>query len=153
MASLLSILSLITNKRADLGGLHSLLRDCQPHLIFLQEVFSVPYLSSLASAYNYQCFPSTLIQPQRPRICAVLSRLPGTTVLELRPGQAQLASVGALSFINIHAPTDDKLHQEAFFSSLQPHLARPVPPHPRGRFQLPPTPSGPVLHSLPHRYP
>jgi hypothetical protein len=36
VASLLSILSLNANKRADMGGLHSLIRDCQSHLIFLQ---------------------------------------------------------------------------------------------------------------------
>ncbi len=36
------------NKRADIGGLQSLFRDCQPHLAFLQEVASVPYLTSLA---------------------------------------------------------------------------------------------------------
>ena len=90
MASLLSIISLNTNKRADLGGLHSIIRDCQPHLVFLQEVKSTQILTSLASAYNYQVFASTLIQPQRPRICAILSRLPATTVLEILPGKAQV---------------------------------------------------------------
>ena len=95
MASLLSIISLNTNKRADLGGLHSIIRDCQPQLVFLQEVKSTQILTSLASAYNYQVFASTLIQPQRPRICAILSRLPATTVLEILPGKAQMASIGA----------------------------------------------------------
>ena len=128
VASLLSILSLNANKRADMGGLHSLIRDCQPHLIFLQEIASISNLNRLASAYNYQCFPSTLIQPRRPRICAVLSRLPGTTVVELKPGHAQLATVGALSFINIHAPTEDTRQRENLFSSLQPHLAKPISP-------------------------
>ena len=123
-----SILSLNANKRADLGGLHSFIRDCQPHLIFIQEVFSIPFLTTLASSYNYQCFTSTLVQPQRPRICAVLSRLPGTTVVELSPGQAQLASVGALSFINIHAPADNVHHRDPLFASLHPHLVCPSPP-------------------------
>ncbi len=125
VASLLSILSLNANKRADMGGLHSIIRDCQPHLIFLQEISSISNLNRLrlASAYNYQCFPSTLIQPRRPWICAVLSHLPGTTVVELNPGHAQLATVGALSFINIHAPTEDTRQRENLFSSLQPHLA------------------------------
>ncbi len=64
MASLLSIISLNTNKRADLGSLHSIIRDCQPQLVFLHEVKSAQILTSLASAYNYQVFTSTLIQPQ-----------------------------------------------------------------------------------------
>jgi hypothetical protein len=128
VASLLSILSLNADKRTDMGGLHSLIRDCQPHLIFLQEISSASNLARLASDYNYQCFPSTLIQPRRPRICAVLSRLPGTAVVELKPGHAQLVSVGALSFINIHAPTEDIRQRENLFSSLQPHLAKPISP-------------------------
>ena len=141
MASLLSIISLNTNKRADLGGLHSIIRDCQPHLVFLQEVKSTQILTSLASAYNYQVFASTLIQPQRPRICAILSQLPATTVLEILPGKAQMASIGALSFINIHAPTDDREAREALFSSLRTHLSLPVPPLLLGDFNC-------VLHTI-----
>ncbi len=38
VASLLTILSLNTNKRADLGGLHFVLKETKPHLVFLQEV-------------------------------------------------------------------------------------------------------------------
>jgi hypothetical protein len=63
MASLHPIISLNTNKKADLGGFHSIVRDCQPYLIFLQEVHFFPFLSSFASAFNYQCFSSTLVQP------------------------------------------------------------------------------------------
>jgi hypothetical protein len=137
VASLLSILSLNANKRADMGGLHSLIRDCQPHLIFLQEIAFISNLNRLASAYNYQCFPSTLIQPRRPRICAVVSRLPGTTVVELKPGHAQLDTVGALSFINIHAPTEDTRLRENLFSSLKPHLAKPISPISSTLFNIP----------------
>ncbi len=35
LASLLTILSLNTNKRADLSGLHSILKETKPHLVFL----------------------------------------------------------------------------------------------------------------------
>ena len=49
LASLLSILSLNTNKRADIGGLFFLLKDCRPHLVFLQEVASAPFLTSLTT--------------------------------------------------------------------------------------------------------
>jgi len=49
-------------------------------------------------------------------------------VVELKPGHAQLATVGALSFINIHAPTEDTRQRENLFSSLQPHLAKPISP-------------------------
>jgi hypothetical protein len=51
-----------------------------------------------------------------------------TTVVELNPGHAQLATVGALSFINIHTPTEDTCQRENLFSSLQPHLAKPISP-------------------------
>jgi hypothetical protein len=122
VASLFSIISLNTNKRADLGGLHSIVRDCQPHLVFLQEVKYIQFLNSFSSAYNCQAFTSILIQPQRPRICVILSRLPAT-VLDLLPGKAQLASKGAISFIIIHAPTDDREAREALFTSLRPHLS------------------------------
>jgi hypothetical protein len=40
MASLLSVLSLNTNKRTDLEGLHSIFKETKPHLGFLQEVVS-----------------------------------------------------------------------------------------------------------------
>ncbi len=128
MASLFSIISLNTNKRADLGGLHSIVRDCQPHLVFLQEVKSIQFLNSFSSSYNYQAFTSMLIQPQWPRVCAFLSRLPATTVLDLLPGKVQLASIGAISFINIHALTDNREAREALFTSLGPHLSLPAPP-------------------------
>ena len=93
-----------------------------------RKFFPFLFLTTLASSYNYQCFTSILVQPQWPRICAVLSRLPSTTVVELSPGYAQLASVGALSFINIHAPADNLQHRDPLFASLHPHLVCPSPP-------------------------
>jgi hypothetical protein len=44
-------------------------------------------------------------------------------VQELLPRIAQLASVGALSFINVHAPTDCGVAREILFNSLSPHLS------------------------------
>jgi hypothetical protein len=34
--------------------------------------------------------------------------------------------VGALAFINIHAPTDNSHNSKALFDSLHPHLALPI---------------------------
>lgn len=126
--SLLTILSLNCNKRADLGGLLSFIRECQPHLIFLQEVYSLRFLSTLASAYGYQVSSSTLHLPSRPRTCAVLSRLPGTVVQDLQPGHSQHVTVGALAFLNIHAPSSTYGERNTFFRSLRPHLSSPIPP-------------------------
>lgn len=126
--SLLTVFSLNSNKRADLGGLLSFLRECQPHLVFLQEVFSIPFLSTLASSLGYQCFISTLVQPQRPRTCAVLSRLPGTVVQDLKPGHLQRVTVGALSFLHLHAPSNDWYSRDVFLNSLRFSLSRPISP-------------------------
>jgi hypothetical protein len=82
-----------------------------------------------------------LIQPQQPRICAILSLLPDTTVLDLLPGKAQLASIGGIYFINIRAPTDDREAREALFTSLRPHLSLPVPPLFLGDFNC-------ILHTI-----
>jgi hypothetical protein len=52
-----------------------------------------------------------------------------------------MASIGALSFINIHAPTDDREAREALFSSLRTHLSLPIPPLLLGDFNC-------VLHTI-----
>jgi hypothetical protein len=52
------------------------------------------------------------------------SRLPAT-VQEVQPGRAQLVTVGALPFLNIHAESNDLT---AYFNSLLPHLDSPISP-------------------------
>jgi hypothetical protein len=110
-----------------MAGLHSLIKECKPHLIFLQEVHSYNAANSLAAATGYSLFVSTLPQT-RDRIMAVLSPLPGTAVQETKPGQAQLATVGALPFINIHAPNFDAHERNVFFHGLRPFLNTPISP-------------------------
>ncbi len=106
VASLLTILSLNTNKRADLGSLHSILKETKPHLVFLQEVFPYNAVSALAASLGYTLTASTLRQAAKDLIIATLSRLPAT-VQEVQPGRAQLVTVGALPFLNIHAESND----------------------------------------------
>ncbi len=124
MASLLTILSLNTNKRVDLGGLHSVLKETKPHLVFLQEVCSYNAVSALVASFGYTLTASTLRQASRDLIIATLSRLPAT-VQEVQPGRVQLVTVGALPFLNIHADSNDLL---ASFTSLRPHLDSPISP-------------------------
>jgi len=81
----------------------------------------------LASSSGYTLWASTRPGAGRDLILAVLSRLPFTAVQELLPGQAQLVTVGGLSFVHLHAPivsTD----RSAFFPSLRPHLSTPISP-------------------------
>ena len=124
VASLLTILSLNTNKRADLGGLHSILKETKPHLVFLQEVFSYNAVSALAASFGYTLTASTLRQAAKDLIIATLFRLPAT-VQEVQPGRAQLVTVGALPFLNIHAESNDLT---AYFNRLRPHLDSPISP-------------------------
>jgi endonuclease/exonuclease/phosphatase family metal-dependent hydrolase len=132
VASLLTILSLNTNKRADLGGLHAILKETKPHLVFLQEVVSYNAASALASAFGYTLSASTLHRAQQDLILVTLTRLPAT-VLEIRPGMAQLVTVGALPFINLHAPSAET---PTFFPSLRPHLDSPIAPVLIGDFNV-----------------
>jgi len=127
VASIVTLLTLNTNKRADLGGLASIIKETKPHVVFIQEALSYNLVSSLASASGYRCWASTLPGVRRDRTLAVLSRLPHTAVQEVVPGQAQLVTVGGLSFINIHAPSI-KTESNAFFTSLRPHLSSPIAP-------------------------
>jgi hypothetical protein len=127
VASLLTIptpLSLNTNKRADLGGLHDIFKETKPHLVFLKEVISYNAASALASVFGYPLEASTLHRAQCDLILVTLTRLP-TTVLEIRPGMAQLVTVGALPFINLHSPYAET---PTFFPSLWPHLDSTIAP-------------------------
>jgi hypothetical protein len=52
VTSLLTVLSLNTNKRADLGGLHAIITETEPRLVFskkyLPSMLSLPWLLYLA---------------------------------------------------------------------------------------------------------
>jgi len=138
-ASLLTLLSLNTARRGDLGGLSALLRQHHPAVVFLQEVGPYAPLSSLAQSLGYQVFLSA---HQARGSVAVLSRLPGAAVAVLRPGYAQLLTIGGLSFIHLHAPSGAFQEREALFTSLRPHFqGGPIPPVLVRRRHLLPFPS------------
>jgi len=127
--SLLTVLTLNTARRADLGGLAALLRQHTPHLVFLQEIGSSTPLAGLAAAAGYRLFTSTL----RRRTIAALSRIPAATAVELRPGFAHLIRCGGLSFLHLHAPSGTsnaaKLERADLFASFAPTIAaEPVAP-------------------------
>ncbi len=69
---MLTILSLNTNKRDDLRGLHSILKETKPHLVFLQEVYSYNAVSALAASFGYTLTASTLRQAAKDLIIATL---------------------------------------------------------------------------------
>jgi hypothetical protein len=56
---------------------------------------------------------------QRPRVT------PPANVQEIRPGMAQLVTVGALPFLHLHAPSHDT---PTFFPCIRPHLDSPISP-------------------------
>jgi hypothetical protein len=150
VASLLTVLSLNTNRRADLGGLHAIIRETKPHLVFLQEVISYDAAAALAATFGYTLTASTLHQAQRDLILATLSCLPAT-VQEVKPGRVQLVTVGALPFLNIHVDSQNLL---AFFTSLRPHLNSPISPVLIGDFNcvqdpLDYSPGGPIRPPCP----
>jgi endonuclease/exonuclease/phosphatase family metal-dependent hydrolase len=76
----LSTLSLNTNRRADLAGLPSLLRDCSPDLVFLQEVtVSTASLSAAVLGLGYKVWRSEIAQPRR---CAAFLSKHAATVTD-----------------------------------------------------------------------
>ena len=127
--SLLTLLSLNTAKRHDLGGLAALLRQHRPHLVFLQELGPSTPLAALAGSAGYQLF----ISARGRRSIAALSRIPGSAAVEHRPGVAHTITCGALSFLHLHAPSGnggaEVREREEFFASV-PALAAAaaVPP-------------------------
>ncbi len=132
MASLLTVLSLNTNKRANVSGLHAILKETKPHLVFPQEVYSYNATSALASIFGYTLAASTLHKAQRDLILVTLTRLP-TTVQEIRPAMAQLVTVWALPFLHLHDPGPETA---TFFLSRRPHLDSPIAPVLIGDFNV-----------------
>ena len=126
MASIITILSLNTNKRADLAGLLTILKENKPHLVFLQEILSYNAVSAAASASGFSLWTSTLPGVRMDRTVAVLSRLPATTVQEMEPGHSQLVTVGGLSFLHVHAP-NERTERNTFYLSLRPSISTSTP--------------------------
>jgi exonuclease III len=130
-AATLSLLTFNTNRRADLGGLPGLLRDCHPDLVFLQEVAVSPTaLSAAVAGMGYTVWRSDLAQPRR--CIAVLARRPAA-VTEVVPGYAQHVEVLGLHFLHFHSPagtnTASRTEREQFFQARKQFISSlPIAP-------------------------
>jgi len=108
--SFLTILSLNTMKLGDLAGLHSLVRELHPDLLFLQEVnLKEPDLQAVASSLGYKAYRSQQAQPRR--TIAILARHE-VTVTDVRPGMMQRMCIGGLSLLHVHAPSGTTNYME-----------------------------------------
>jgi exonuclease III len=110
-------------KRTDLSGLPTLLRDIQPHIVFLQEVLPSTSLQTVAGPLGYQVWTSTAAKPST-RTIAVLSRLPNTQVEEEEPGYIQEVTIGDFSFLHFHLPAAGR----ELLRKVRPRLRKPLPP-------------------------
>ena len=117
-AGLFTILSLNCNKRADLGGLPTLLRENNPNLVFLQEVtLPAGRLSAAVGGLGYKVHTSERNQPHR--VIAVLSNVNNVNVINLIPGILQKVTIGNFSIFHLHTPTDPTfLTKTEFFQQL-----------------------------------
>ncbi len=118
-----TIISLNTNKRADLGGLPALLRENRPSFVFLQEL-NVPHDRLLAAVggQGYLAYRSELIQHRR--TIAILSNIK-CTVIDLMPGFLQKLVLEKFSIFHIYTPTDPKvLTKNNFFQQLSDFIAQ-----------------------------
>jgi len=117
--SFLTILSLNTMKLGDLAGLHSLVRELHPDLLFLQEVnLKEPDLQAVASSLGYKAYRSQQAQPRR--TIAILARHE-VTVTDVRPGMMQRMCIGGLSLLHVHAPsgTTNYMERELLFKEAR----------------------------------
>lgn len=118
-SSLYNIITLNTNRRADLAGLPTLLRECKPDFVFLQEVnVSLERLQAAVSGQGYQTYLSS--SDETKRVIAVLSIHKQITVADLIPGYLQKVVFGKIEFYHVHAPADSvRQNKIAYFKQLQ----------------------------------
>ncbi len=121
---LFTILSFNCNKRADLGGLSTLLRENRPDFVFIQEVNVSPErLAAAVGGLGYRVHISMRNQPNR--VIAVLSCNGNVSVVNLIPGILQKVTFKNFSIFHLHTPTDPSLLTKAeFFQQLSDFLSQ-----------------------------
>ena len=115
---LFTIITLNTNKLADLAGLPTLLRENRPDFVFLQEV-SVPLerLRAAVGGLGYSVWLSSADQPKR--VIAVLSLHPEATVSNLIPGYLQKVIFEDIALLHLHAPSNSVIQNKIVFFQLK----------------------------------
>ncbi len=127
--SLFTIFTLNAAKRSDLAGAQALIRENQPHVVFLQEVGPSAPILNIAAAAGYQVWLSTVAGGRR--TIATLSRLPDTLVVDVQPGFSQLATIGPLRFLHVHLPSGflQVREREEALTAMRPLFLEPgLPP-------------------------
>ena len=120
---LFTIITLNTNRLADLAGLPALLREVRPDFAFLQEV-SVPLerLCAAVGGLGYSAYLSSSDQPRR--VIAVLSLHPTATVSDLIPGFLQKVIFEDYAMFHLHAPSKTvQQNKIIFFQQLANHIS------------------------------
>ncbi len=111
---LFSVLSLNTNKRADLAGLPALLREGRPDFVFLQEV-NVPAdrLQAAVGGLGYTVHLSECDRPRR--VMAVLTNHLNVSVTNIIPGLLQKVSYENLVIFHVYSPSNSSHHEKTVF--------------------------------------
>lgn len=98
--SFLNIISLNTMKLRNLAGLHALVRESNPDIIFLQEVnLTKPEVEEIAQGLGYTAHRSERQSPKR--VIYTLSKQPAV-VSEVKPGFLQRIKTQNLEFLRSH---------------------------------------------------
>ena len=105
------------NRRADLAGLPAILRESRPDLVFLQEVnISLNNLKAAVTSLGYSVYMSANEQPKR--VIAILSLHNNISVINVKPGFLQKATLNNLDFYHLHAPSSSSTQDKNEFFKL-----------------------------------
>ena len=121
-----TLLTLNTNKLADLAGLPAILRESRPDFAFLQEV-NVPLerLRAAVSGLGYSVWMSAGEQPKR--VIAVLSLHSSATVTDPIPGSLQKVIFENFAIFHVHAPSNSvRQDKTVFFQQIADLISQSV---------------------------
>ena len=114
--SFFNLLTLNTNRRADLAGLPTLLRENRPDFAFIQEVtVSLENLRAAVGGLGYTVWMSTCDQPRRTIAVLSIHSADKVTVTDPLPGYLQKVLFGNYVLFHIHAPTNPIHMDKTFF--------------------------------------
>ena len=118
-SSIYTSITLNTNRHTDLAGLPTLLRECRPDFVFLQEVnVSLERLRAAVGGQGYQVYMSSSDESRR--VIAVLSIHNQITVTDPVPGYLQKVVFDNIEFYHVHAPAESsRQNKNAYFNQLQ----------------------------------